>query len=387
MAVDKKTTNKKPNQTAKILLVVMSAVVAGFFGGWFGSEARTDLGESQTSIQREVITNEGNLINTIAKDVGPSVVSVNVQSVGISRDFFGFGRETERSSAGTGVILSKDGFIVTNRHVVPRDTSDVSITLSDGTEVEDVEVVGRTNDSDPLDIAFLKIKDTKDLDLVPANLGDSSKVEVGDRVVAIGNALGQFQNTVTSGIISGFGRDIQASNGTDLESLQNLFQTDAAINGGNSGGPLVNASSEVIAINVATAGADNISFAIPINDVKGLIDTVLKEGELVRPYLGIRYVPITDDIAFELDLPVKRGVYIPRSTESQPSIIDGSPAQKAGLEERDIITEVDGVKLDEDNSLVSILGKKSVGEEIELKVIRGEEELTLKATLEAAPEQ
>ena len=163
-----------------------------------------------------------------------------------------------------------------------------------------------------------------------------------------------------------------------------VIQTDTAINSGNSGGPLVNAASEVIAINVATAGADNISFAIPINDVKGLIDTVLEAGELVRPYLGIRYIPITDDTAFDLGLSVNRGAYIPEGSEARPTIVQDSPAQKAGLQPKDIITEIDGTQLDEDNSIVSVLGQKRVGDTVDVNVLRGEEQLTLQVVLEAA---
>jgi serine protease Do len=204
--------------------------------------------------------------------------------------------------------------------------------------------------------------------------------------VAIGNALGQFQNTVTSGIISGFGRDIEAFDGGGIETLQNLFQTDAAINSGNSGGPLVNSASEVIGVNVATASAENISFAIPINDVKGLIDTVLERGKLERPYLGVRYVPLDEDIARELAIDQTQGAFIPEATDRRPSIVPGSPAEKAGLQEKDVIVEINGQKLDEKNGLVSILGRKKVGDTVELKVVRAGEELILFATLEAVPE-
>src|SRR5207249_716858 len=156
----------------------------------------------------------------------------------------------------------------------------------DGTELKNVSVIGRTSDSDPLDIAFLKINDKKGKTLTPVKLGDSSKIQVGDKVLAIGNALGQFQNTVTQGIISGYGRSVQAGDSSQLglsnntETLQNLFQTDAAINEGNSGGPLVNMSGEVIGINTAIAGgAQNVGFSIPINDVQGLIKSVLNKGK------------------------------------------------------------------------------------------------------------
>ncbi len=362
----------------------MIAVAAGFFGGVYGGKQSID--NASVTVQREIVEGEGDLINTIATDVNPSVVSVNVTGTSVGTDFFGFSREFESQSAGTGFIISEDGLVLTNRHVIPRGTTEVTVTLSDGTELP-AEVVGRTNESDPLDIGFLKITDTQGVELKPATIGNSDDVEVGDRVVAIGNALGQFQNTVTSGIISGFGRDIEAFDGGGVETLQNLFQTDAAINSGNSGGPLVNAASEVIGVNVATATAENISFAIPINDVKQLIDVVLERGKLERPYLGVRYVPLDEDISRELDLSVTEGAYIPESSEGRPSIISGSPADRAGLQEGDVIIEIAGQKLDEDNTLVSILGRKQVDETVEIKVLRGEEELTLSATLQPAPEQ
>ncbi|MDO8265943.1 MAG: trypsin-like peptidase domain-containing protein [Candidatus Saccharibacteria bacterium] len=385
-----KSENKIISKKSKLstpILYVMIAVASGFFGGYFGSQVNVLEGsENTTKVQREIIEGEGNLINTIAKDVSPSVVSINVTSTAISQDFFGIGREFEQESAGTGVIISEDGLIITNRHVVPSGTNKVNIVLTDGTELE-AEVVGRTNGSDPLDIAFLKIKDLNGKDIIPAKIGDSDKVEVGDRVVAIGNALGQFQNTVTSGIISGFGRDIEAYDGGGVETLQNLFQTDAAINGGNSGGPLVNSASEVIGINVATATADNISFAIPINDVKPLIDIVLETGKLERPYLGVRYVPLNEEVSRELDLSLTQGSYIPKSSGLNPSIIPDSPAEKAGLAEEDIIIEINGKKLDEDNTVVSILGRLRVGSLVDIKVDRAGQEVLLQAVLEAAPEQ
>ena len=183
---------------------------------------------------------------------------------------------------------------------------------------------------------------------------------------------------VTSGV---------AFDGGGVETLQNLFQTDAAINSGNSGGPLVNAASEVIGVNVATATAENISFAMPINDVKGLIDIVLERGKLERPYLGVRYIPVDEVVAEQLELSVTEGAYIPEGTERRPAILPDSPADKAGLEEMDVIIEIDSQKLDERNSLVSILGQKRVGETVEVRVLRDGEEITLEVELEAAPQQ
>lgn len=368
--------------------LLLACLLVGFVGGRFGSSQTTLSGNATSSVTKQVVVNESRLINEIATNVGQSVVSVNVTSKATAQNIFGqsFG---DQKSAGTGFILNSDGILITNRHVVPLGTDAVSITLSDGTTLDKVEVIGRTNESDSLDVAFLKITDKKGKTLVPVKLADSSKVLVGDKVVAIGNALGQFQNTVTAGIISGFGRSLEAGNenGTSTETLQNLFQTDTAINPGNSGGPLVNANGEVIAINTAIAGnAENIGFAIPINDVQGLIKGVLAKGKLIRPYLGVRYVSLTDDYAYQYNLPVKRGAYLePQSGQSV--VISGSPAEKAGLKEKDIIVSVGSEKINEKNSLTSILGRLGVGESVKLSVIRDGKEITLDANLQAAPEQ
>lgn len=375
-------------------LLLLMCLSVGFLGGWLGASrerATNNSASTDTKVSQRIISNESQLISSIAKDVGQSVVSVNVTAESTQTNFFGFQSPVQQEGAGTGIIISKDGYIITNRHVVPASTSTVSVTLSDGTELTDVKVVGRTSDSDSLDVAFLKIGDTKGKTLVPAKIADSSKVVVGDKVVAIGNALGQFQNTVTSGIISGFGRSVQAgdSSGSGAsETLQNLFQTDAAINEGNSGGPLVNVNGEVIGINTAVAGgsAQNIGFAIPINDTQGLIGSVLSKGKLERPYLGVRYVSLTDDYAYEYNLSQKRGAYIAPSGRAS-SIVPGSPAEKAGLKEKDVITKIDGTAIDENNSLTSLIGKRKVGDEVTLTIIRDGQEQTLKATLQAAPSQ
>lgn len=364
-----------------VLLIIMVSAGAGFAGGYYGNR---DNSQDQKA-QQILISKEGELISQIAKDVGPSVVSIDVQSnVSRSDSFFGQQGYSQRG-AGTGFIISEEGIVVTNRHVIPEGVEKVSVTLSDGTELEDVSVVGKTSGGDPLDVAFLKINDKKGKELTPVRLGDSAKTEVGARVIAIGNALGQFQNTVTSGIISGYGRNIEAGDGNSTESLQNLFQTDAAINEGNSGGPLVNINGEVIGVNTAVAGdAQSIGFAIPINDIKGLIKSVLETGKLERPYLGVRYVGLNDDYAYQLNLDTTRGAYI-FGSDSGPAVIDGSPAEKAGLQEKDIITEVNGQKIDEKNSLSTVLAQQSVGDKVELKVIRDGKEISLEVTLEATP--
>lgn len=368
-------------------LVILS-LGAGFFGGWLGANNRLENPSQSTKVNQQVVSSESQLINNIVKDVGPSVVSIDVTSTGSQTDFFGYSRQTRQESAGTGFIISEGGIVVTNRHVIPGGSSKVSITLSDGTTLSDVSIIGRTSASDSLDVAFLKINNSKGKKLKAVTLGDSSKVEVGDKVVAIGNALGQFQNTVTSGIISGHGRSVQAGDGSSsqTETLQDLFQTDAAINQGNSGGPLVNMNGEVIGINTAIAGnAQNIGFAIPINDLKGLIDSVLTKGKLIRPYLGVRYVALTDDGAAQLDLKTKRGAYVTPSEGGQSSILSGSPAAKAGIKDGDIIVKVNGTSIDQDNSLTSLLNQHKVGDKVTLTIIRDGKTITLTATLAAAP--
>lgn len=376
----------KRANAAQSLFMIMVAGAAGFGGGWAGSTAHSEnVGSISTESRQQIVSSEGQLISEITKEVGPSVVSITVRTQTTYQGFFGL-QQSEREGAGTGVIISDDGVIVTNRHVIPAGVTSVSVTLSDGTILDDVEVIGRTASSDPLDIAFLKIKDKKGKKLTVAKIGDSSSMEVGDRVIAIGNALGQFENTVTSGILSGYGRDVQARDGNNIESLQNLFQTDAAINPGNSGGPLMNLTGEVIGINVAVADANNIGFAIPINDVKGLIASVQKNGKLERPYLGVRYVSLTDDLAYYYNLDTKRGAYIAPSQTGDTAIIDDSPAAKAGLREKDIITAINGTSIDEKNSLVSVLGRFTVGETVELTIVRDEREQKISLKLEAAPQ-
>ncbi len=378
---------------ASVALLLILCIGAGFGGGYIGSNRNNQLSSSPVISHegQKTVLNESELISAIAKNAGPSVVSVNVTGqTSRQMDFFGFGGMTQEQSAGTGIIISDDGYVVTNRHVVPSGTSSVSVTLSDGTELDNVEVVGRTTATDPLDVAFLKIKDLEGKKLQKATLGDSAKVQVGDKVIAIGNALGQFQNTVTSGILSGFGRSVMAGDsGGNSETLQNLFQTDAAINEGNSGGPLLNINGEVIGINTAIAGgsAQNIGFAIPINDVQGLIKGILSKGKLERPYLGIRYISLTDDYAYQYNLTTKRGAYILPARNGQASILPGSPAQEAGLKEKDIITKIDGKEVNEKNSLTSIIGSKSVSDEVSLTIIRDGKEQTIKVKLKAAPQE
>lgn len=370
-----------------LVCLLLLGVGSGFLGGWLESHYK-DTGSSNIQKQQIVLKNQGQLISKIAQNVGQSVVSVNVTSQAAPSGYFDVPGQAQQS-AGTGIILSADGLIITNRHVVPSGTTSVSVTLSDGTKCDNVQVLGRTSSHDTLDVAFLKIQDTKGKTLVPAQLGDSSKVQVGDAVIAIGNALGQFENTVTSGIISGHGRSLQASSGdgSNSENLEDLFQTDAAINEGNSGGPLVNMDGQVIGINTAVAqDSQSLGFAIPMSDVSGLIKSVQATGKLQRPYLGVMYVSLTDDVAKQYGLSVTRGAYVaPPAIVGQDSVIAGGPADKAGVKAGDIITKVDNDTIDQNNSLTGLLGKHNVGEKVTLTIMRGGKQLALDATLGTEP--
>jgi serine protease Do len=377
----------------KPLTFALGAIVVlalGFGGGWLGAASRSDSGSTNVTKQTVLLKGQGEVVRDIANNVGQSVVSVNVtgQSQDSSSSFFGFGGNETRS-AGTGIILTADGLIMTNRHVVPSGTTSISVTLSDGTVYDNVQLVGRTSGNDSLDVAFIKIPDTKGKKLTPVTIGDSSAVKVGDPVVAIGNALGQFQNTVTSGIISGYGRSVQASasDGTSSENLDDLFQTDAAINEGNSGGPLVNLDGQVIGMNTAVASnSQSIGFSIPINDLSGLIASVKQDGKLQRPYMGVVYIPITNDIVKQYNLSVSQGAYIPTGDQANSeTVVSNGPADKAGVQPGDIITEVDGKAINQNTSLTSVLDKHKVGDSVTLTIVRNGKTMTKSVTLGAAP--
>jgi serine protease Do len=328
---------------------------------------------------RQTVGNDGNKMQTqvetdianVVSKVSPSVVSVTTQSQ--SQTYFGV---AQQEGAGTGIVVSKDGYVMTNKHVVNGATT-VGIVLSDGTTYDNVRVVG----TDPLnDVAFLKISGVNDL--TPVEFGDSSSIRVGQQVVAIGNSLGQYQNTVTSGIISGKGRPVAAQDGNSIESLTDLLQTDAAINPGNSGGPLLNMSGQVIGMNTAIAAdAQGIGFAIPINGVKGLLKGVLSSGEVRRAYLGINYMPITPEAVKRYDLPAKNGAYV--FNGDSPAVISGGPADKAGVREKDIITKVNGVEIGSSGGLATLVGEYAPGDTVALSVLRGGNETAVNVTLDA----
>lgn len=385
------TKNKsKPSQNggSRAVVLLLAAVLAGYAGGYYGSgrDNATNTGVQTSAAQRQIVETESQLFSTLSKEVGQSVVSVNTTATTQIDTFFG-PTSQDQEGAGSGIIISEDGLILTNRHVVPAGTTSVSVTLADGTKYDDVEVVGRTSSGNSLDVAFIKIKDKKGKELKAAKLGDSSKMQVGNRVLAIGNALGQFQNTVTQGVISGFGRSIEVSDDNGgSESLSDLIQTDASINQGNSGGPLINMNGEVIGMNTAAGGqgAENLGFAIPVNDIQGLIKSVKETGKIQQPYLGVRYVSLTDDYAYEYNLTVKRGAYLAPS-RSGSSVLKDSPADKAGLKEKDIITKIDDQAIDENHSLTSVMGRHGVGDKVKLTIIRDGKEQTIDVTLEEAP--
>ncbi len=401
---------KKIKFFAAALVLFIISVLGGYVGAVVQNRLNNNFGSLSTGLfsKEKIVTTQSQLISSIAKTVGPSVVSVNVTISSQSptnslNNLFGFSQQpTTEQAAGTGIILTSGGLIITNRHVVPVGTSSVSVTLSNGVQLNDVSIIGRTSSNSSLDVAFLKINNLEGQKLTPAVIGNSNSVQIGDSVVAIGNALGQFQNTVTSGIISGFGRSVVASSssggGSSLspffssssgssENLTDLFQTDAAINEGNSGGPLVNLNGQVIGINTAIAGnAQNIGFAIPINDVTGLINQVLKTGKFSVPYLGIIYVPITADIQNQYNLSVSQGAFIPPSVDSSnPSVISGSPAANAGLQPNDIITKLDGIAINQDNSLTGLLDQYLPGDKVTLTVIRGNKTLQISVTIGSEP--
>ena len=326
---------------------------------------------TQTFVQDSNSANftEGSIAD-VASRVAPSVVSIITEVKTKSYSFWSGESESTGAAAGTGIIVSNDGYILTNKHVIDGATK-IYIVMDDGTVLKDVELVG----TDPFDdVAFLKINGVSDL--TAATLGDSKTITVGQQVIAIGNALGQYQNTVTSGIISGTGRSLTAtdSNYQNEESLTDMIQTDAAINSGNSGGPLVNAAGEVIGINTAVSSGNNIGFAIPISSVKGMLKTILETGEAKCAYAGVSYNNIDATTALANDLGSTFGAYI-------AGVLKGSPAEAAGLKKGDIILAVNNIKIGASTSLGTLLGEHSVGDTVEFAILRGDDHLTIELTL------
>lgn len=356
-----------------ILAFLMGILGSAAGAALFGSAFKNISDITSTSTRKIVIEESGAVIGAVKK-VSPAVVSITTSSNAM--DFFG--RVYEQKGGGTGFIITSDGLIATNKHVVSDENATYQVVTAEGKTYE-----GKVKAIDPfMDLAILSI-DAKGLPVV--ELGDSDKLQVGQWVIAIGNALAKFDNTVTVGVISARERDVEASGaGIGTEKLESMLQTDAAINPGNSGGPLVNLEGQVTGINTAVAGgAQGIGFAIPINNVKKAIESVQKTGKISRPYLGVRYIPITRDIAKAASLPVDYGAWIYRGSGSlEAPVIPSSPADKAGIKENDIITEINGQRIDEKHSLSSLIRKYNFGDEIVLTVLRAGKEMKVKVMLE-----
>jgi len=395
---------------SKIILIglLISFLVGGTSGAFFGfmaSEGRLGswlkkniLGQEGTqesflNINTSIIeVKESSATIEAVKKVNPAVVSIigtkdyskYFKDNGFSPfDYFFFSfpfsipQGKQEVSGGTGFIISSDGIILTNKHVVVDEETEYSVVLNNGTKY-DAEVLAK----DPAnDLAFLKIKADN---LPTVELGDSDQLQLGQTVIAIGNALGEYRNTVTKGIVSGLSRKIVASGTTgQSETLENTIQTDAAINPGNSGGPLINLAGQVVGVNTAISREGQLlGFAIPINEAKRDIESIKKKGKIVRPYLGVRYVMINERIKRANNLSIAYGALLIKGDNTDElAVIPGSPADKAGLEENDIILEFDGTKVDENNTLAKLILKKKPGDKVKLKVLHNGKEKEVEVVL------
>ncbi len=416
--------NHPTTQQLILFTVIMSFVVSligttltlGVLGPIFESESASEpfffnrpqkileriVGTTTTEVQERVFRADELVVKTV-EEASPAVVSV-VASKDIPvierfyvdpfsddpllQDFFGGDsgvripqfrqRGTERRdvSAGTGFIVSADGMVLTNKHVVEDREASYTVLMNDGRKKE-AKVMAR----DPVnDIAVLKIEGEKFSHL---QLGDSSGVKIGQTVIAIGNALGEFRNTVSVGVVSGLHRSVVArGSSSGPETLQELIQTDAAINPGNSGGPLLNIRGEVIAINTAIAqGAENIGFAIPINKAKRDLEGIQREGKITYPFIGVRYTVVTPDLAEKQKLGRDYGALL-APAGNEPAVVLGGPAAKAGLKSGDILLELNGERVTPEQTFVTLIQKYHVGDEVTLKVFRDGKEFEVKVKLE-----
>ncbi len=406
-----------------LLIVVLISSFFGFFAGIFSlvyyseikdyfSEPKDEQVLPQDSDYVPQTSQEKATIDVVEK-VSPSVVSIIITKdlpvfeeyytdpfkefeQFFNEPFFEFnvpqyrekGTQKQEIGGGTGFIISEDGMILTNRHVVQDEEADYTILTNDGRRFSAL-VLAR----DPIqDLAVLKIDmdkviseqdDLLQKDFPIVKLGDSSNLQIGQTVIAIGNALGEFRNTISVGVISGLGRTITASGEGIIETLEDVIQTDAAINKGNSGGPLLNLKGEVIGVNVAMAQeAQNIGFSIPINKAKKDIEQVKTLGKIVYPFLGVRYILITSEIQEEKNLSVDYGALIIKGDNlGETAITPGSAAEKVGLQESDIILELNGERITLQNSLAKIIQKYNPEDKVVLKILRGEEEKIIEVTL------
>lgn len=351
--------------------------------------------------EKFIYISEEEAVAQAVRKVSPSVVSIIVTkelsaiynltgpSILPFDDFFEFGfpltpqpyqtepkTEKREVGGGTGFVVSSDGLILTNRHVVDDPDAEYTVITSD-----DQKFKAQILAIDPfVDAAIVKI-DAKDLPAV--SLGDSDKIQIGQTVIAIGNTLSEYRNTVTKGVVSGINRRVVAGGRFGTEVIEEAIQTDAAINPGNSGGPLVNLMGEVIGVNTAISREGQlIGFAIPINLIKPVIESVKTYGRIVRPWLGVRYVLINEQFAKENQLPSNYGALVARGQkETDLAVIPGSPADKAGIMENDIILEIDGVKINENNPLAKLIQKHKPGDKIQLKILHKGSEKSIEAVL------
>ncbi len=286
----------------------------------------------------------------------------------------------QKVGGGTGFIISQDGLIVTNRHVVGDPEAEYTVLTKDDQQYQ-AKVLGTDSIHD---IAVVKIEPKKGEKFQVVELGDSDTIKIGQTVLAIGYTLGEFKDTVTKGIVSGINRKISAGNGMGMtEVIEEAIQTDAAINPGNSGGPLLNLKGQVIGINTAMSQAGQlIGFSIPINVVKDIVESVKKYGKFVRAFLGVRYVLVTPEVKEREKLKADYGAYIvPAKDASEKSIVPGSPAERSGLKEGDVILEADGLAINEKNSLAKIISRHAPNEKIKLKILRDGKEMIKEVVL------
>jgi serine protease Do len=366
---------QEQNANPRLPILALGALLLGLVGGWIGQDIEAPWRDARRAASQEV----GDTID-VAREVSPAVVSITGERARVGVDLFGF-PETERSqSAGTGFIVRSDGLIVTNKHVVQGSES-LRVLTADGDEFE-----AKVTALDPSnDLALIKIE-AKGLKTV--KLGSTENLEVGSSVVAIGNALGHYQGTVTEGVVSAIGRAIVAgdSQGSSVESLDNVLQTDAAINPGNSGGPLVDRSGQVVGINVAVdQQGEGIGFALPIEVAKSAIKSYERHGAIKRPLLGVRYRSITAALAKQEGLPVRQGALVGDSGV-EPAVVSGSPAQRAGLREGDIITRVGNKPVDRRHPLSALIQEHQPGDRVAITYLRDGRSHTTRVTLSEVPQ-
>ncbi len=371
------------------------------------SPAGGSANSSTPSLYQPVVEYEQSVVNAV-KTASPAVVSIIIsEQVPIVeqcpynpfgdlppqfQQFFGNGgtgltqpcdtgqTQLQQVGGGSGFIISSDGLILTNKHVVSNTGASYTVITENGKKYNATVLARDPNQ----DLAVVKIQATG---LPTVALGNSDSLELGQTAIAIGNALGEFSNTVSVGVVSGLARTVTASapDTGAQETISNVIQTDAAINPGNSGGPLLNLAGQVIGINTAIASnAQNIGFAIPINTAKHDIASVEATGEIQTPYLGVRYLAITPDIAQQQNLPVDHGALV-RGSASGAAVQPGSPAEKAGIQAEDIILQVGGITLDASHTLSDVIGQYNVGDTVSLLIERAGKQITLQATLAQRP--